>query len=421
MEFGPILRAMKRSKVRFGLIALEVALTLAIVSNCVNMIRDAKRDLAKESGFDDDNIVSVASTPFAPEFKEDGYLDNGVREDLAALRRLPGVKAVSNTRFLPWQGGGSSTEVRIAGTKGEMLRTQVYNADEGTIPALGTNLIEGRNFTTDETLSETLRMRQLFAGTRERDDSGQPKEKVNQDVIVSQALAKLAFKDQPPLGKRLEDSDGDTYTVVGVIDKFYNPYGWPIHEYGFFFSGLSRSYGGGARYLVRCEPGKKAGVVAAVEKTLLEVNKGRLIRVRELTEVKSKNQAQSALLVRLLSIVIGALLFVTSLGIVGLTAFSVAERTRQIGTRRALGAQKADILRYFLLENGIVTSIGIVLGVAVTYALNVAMVQNVSASRMGLGLVVLGAMLLWAAGLAATFFPALRGARVAPAIATRNV
>ena len=137
MEFGPILRAMTRSKVRYGLIVLEIALTLAVVTNCVSLIRDAQKELGKESGFDDANILTVRSQPFDPAFQEKGYLANAVRADLDVLGRMPGVKAVSNTRFLPWQGGGSSTETRPAGSKGPWLRNQIYNADEGTFATLG--------------------------------------------------------------------------------------------------------------------------------------------------------------------------------------------------------------------------------------------------------------------------------------------
>ncbi len=79
MEFGPILRAMTRSKVRYGLIVLEIALTLAVVTNCVSLIRDAQKELGKESGFDDANILTVRSQPFAPAFQEKGYLANSVR------------------------------------------------------------------------------------------------------------------------------------------------------------------------------------------------------------------------------------------------------------------------------------------------------------------------------------------------------
>ncbi len=421
MEFGPILRAMGRSKVRYGLMVAEVALTLAIVANCVNMIRTARGKMATASGFDDDHIISVRSTPFARAFKEDGYRDNGVHRDLDALRAIPGVLAVSNTRFLPWQGGGSSMETRPLGSSGPMLRNQVYNGDEGTLDALGARLIAGRNFTREETDSETLRMRKLFATSRPVDETGRPKEKVSQDVIISRAFGELAFGSGPYLGRRLEDSDGDRYNVVGVIDRFYNPYGWPIHEYAMFFPGRSSSFDGGNPYLVRTAPGRTAEVLAAIEKTLVGVDPGRNVKAQPLTEIKERFHSQSALLVKILSLMIFLLVFVTSLGIVGLTVFSVAERTRQIGTRRALGAQRADILRYFLLENWMVTGMGLVLGVVLAYALNVALVTRLNGSRLEPALIVAGVLLLWAAGLAATWFPAVRGARVPPAVATRNV
>ena len=84
--------------------------------------------------------------------------------------------------------------------------------------------------------------------------------------------------------------------------------------------------------------------------------------MRTLLEVKEGFQAGQKLLLGVLTGVIVLLVFVTSLGIIGLTSFSVAERTRQIGTRRALGAQRADILRYFLLENWLVTTLGLASG-----------------------------------------------------------
>lgn len=421
MEFGPILRAMSRSKVRYGLIVLEIALTLAVVTNCVSLIRDAQRELGRESGFDDANILTVRSQPFAPAFQERGYLANSVRADLDVLGRLPGVKAVSNTRFLPWQGGGSSTETRPAGSKGPWLRNQIYNADEGTFATLGSPVVEGRGFTRAEVESEDARLAALFASARERGEDGTPKNKISQDVVISRAFARLAFGEGSPLGRRLEDSDGDQYQVVGVIERFYNPYGWPIHEYVMFFPSSSATYAGGSAYLVRTEPRALASVAASVEKALLAANDGRNLRVRTLLEVKKGFQAGQRLVLSVLTGVIVLLLFVTSLGIIGLTSFSVAERTRQIGTRRALGAQRADILRYFLLENWIVTTLGLTLGVLLAVGLNAVLVNQLRAHRMDASYLAGGVLLLWAAGLIATWFPALKGAGVAPAIATRNV
>jgi putative ABC transport system permease protein len=421
MEIGPIVRAMRRNKVRVGVIVLEIALTLAIVVNCVTMIAEARTKMVRPSGFADDDIVSVRSTPFEKAFREDGYLDNGRREDLAVLRAVPGVTAVSNTRFLPWQGGGSSNELRPAGSNGPMFRTQVYNADEATLDALGIRVAEGRTFTRDEVDRDALRLRQLYASPREMGADSRPKEKFAQDVVVSQAYARLVFGEGSPLGKQLEDSDGDLYRIVGTIDSFYNPYGWPIHEYVVFYASYSRSYEGGAAYLVRTEPGRAPSVLKGLEEKLLAANGGRNVRVRSLAEIKRQYFSGQSIVVTMMAGVIVLLVFITSLGIVGLTAFSVAERTRQIGTRRALGARRTDIVRHFLLENWLVTTMGLVLGTGLAYGLNVGLVTVASGTKLHGSLIVGGVVLLWLAGMLATLAPALRASRISPATATRNV
>jgi putative ABC transport system permease protein len=422
MEFGPILRAMRRNKTRIGLIVFEIALTLAIVANCVTMIADARTKMVRRSGFDDLNIVRSTSQPFDKAFKEDGYLDNSLREDLEAIRALPGVKAVSNTNFLPWQGGGSSTELRPQGTKGEPFRTQIYNADEATFDALGIRIVQGRGFTRDEVAAEALRLRKLFASPRAAGSDGRPAEKITQDVVISEAYGKLVWGEgQPLLGRLLEDDDGDMYRVVGTIDQFYNPYGWPIHEYVVFYATIRRSYEGGVPYLVRTEPGQAAAVGKAIEERLVAVNGGRNVRSKPLEETKDQFFAGQKIVVTMMTSVIVLLIFITSLGIVGLTSFSVAERTRQIGTRRALGARKVDILRHFLLENWLITTMGLLLGAGLAYGLNIGLVSFAAGARLSGWLVLGGVGLLWAAGAAATLAPALRASRISPAIATRNV
>jgi putative ABC transport system permease protein len=106
---------------------------------------------------------------------------------------------------------------------------------------------------------------------------------------------------------------------------------------------------------------------------------------------------------------------------VGLTSFSVAERRRVIGTRRALGATRGAVLRYFLVENWLVVTAGAVVGVGLAAGLNYLLLQVVEGVRLAPGLLVAGVVLLWTLGLAAALGPALRGARVEPAVATRNV
>jgi putative ABC transport system permease protein len=112
---------------------------------------------------------------------------------------------------------------------------------------------------------------------------------------------------------------------------------------------------------------------------------------------------------------------VTIVGIVGLAAFSVASRTKQLGTRRAIGARKFHILRYFLVENWIITTGGVVLGCILALAAGVQLSHMYQMPRLPLYYLVGGVLLLWIVGLLAVLVPALRAASISPAVATRTV
>ena len=152
-----------------------------------------------------------------------------------------------------------------------------------------------------------------------------------------------------------------------------------------------------------------------LETALLGVEKGRLVRTRTLVDDRTELHGRDRILVASLNTVMALLVLVTALGIVGLTSFSVAERRKQIGTRRALGADRAAIVRHFLLENWMVTSLGVVLGAGLAYALNFGLVTWVAGARLSPAVVAAGAVALWVIGLGAALGPALRGAQVAPA------
>lgn len=402
MEFGPILRTMKRNKTRFGLIVVEVALTLAIVANCVGLILHARDEMAKESGFDDGSLLWVRSTPFTREFREEKYFDNAIYADLDLLRGLPGVRAATNTQLRPWQGGGSSTTLKPLGSESEPLRTQSYGGDEQTLETLGVTLIAGRNLTRQEV---------------EADPNA-----ATVPVLVSKAYADLIFPAGDALGKSLQGGRADrSYPIVGIFDRFYNPYAWDIGNYATFFAGPAGSYASGARYLVRCQPGQRDAVAKVIEEKMLALNNGRNVQIMTIEEVRDEFHAGQTALIASLNAVIGLLVFVTAVGIIGLTAFSVTERTRQIGTRRALGARRADILRYFLLENWMVTSLGVSLGLIAAYGLNFMLMSFVEGAKMDWKLLAIAVALLWVTGLAAALGPALRATRIAPAIATKTV
>lgn len=421
MELGPILRAIRRNKARFGLVAVEVALTLAVVVNCIALIHDARTQMARPSGFDDEDLLRVQTTPFDAAFRDDNYRMNTLRADLTALRATPGVRAVMNSRFLPWAGGGSSNEFRVAGASSPMLRSQQYNTDEGLVDTLGVRLVEGHSFTPEEVASDTERLVELFTRDRALGPNGLPLHRFTQDVLITRAWGEHVFGAGPYVGKMLEDSDRDQYRVIGVVDPFYNPYGWPIHEYAVFYANLAGRYEDGTAQLVRVEDGRASAMVKTLEDVLTRANPLRTVTVTPVTEIRSTFFGRQRMVVVLMGLVAILLVVVTGLGIVGVTSFLVAERTRQIGTRRALGARMVDILRYFLVENWLVTTMGITLGVGLAIGLNLALVTAVAGAKLEPWTVATGGVLLWVIGLGSAFVPALRAARTSPAVATRSV
>jgi putative ABC transport system permease protein len=115
------------------------------------------------------------------------------------------------------------------------------------------------------------------------------------------------------------------------------------------------------------------------------------------------------------------LLTVTALGIVGLTTYWVAQRRRQIGVRRALGARRVDILRYFQTENLLIVVAGGALGIALALAGNLWLVTYLEVTRMSLAYVLGGAAIVLALSQLSVIWPAIQAASLSPSIATRTV
>ncbi|HEY4588447.1 MAG TPA: FtsX-like permease family protein [Thermoanaerobaculia bacterium] len=403
MEFGPIFRSLLRNRARVILIVAEVALTLAIVANCLGLILDTRAKLARPSGFDDEHLIAIYSNPFDDRLRDPKLLNQLADQDRRALAAVAGVRAISETSLRPWESSGSRTSVRVPGTHNEPVPTQNAQADPGLFDALGLPIVQGRGFTEAE---------------YDHGADAPPGEVL--PVVVSCALADQLYPAGGALGKTIADADeSQRFTIVGIVDRFYNPFA-NVSEKIMLSPGRSVGFDFGAHYLVRTQ-GSPGPLLPQLEKALLAVDKGRLLRLRTVVEDRDEYHGRDRLLVASLDAVMALLVLVTALGIVGLTSFSVAERQRQIGTRRALGADRLAIVRHFLLENWMVTSFGVVLGVLLAYGLNFGIVTWVAGAKLSPATVAAGAVALWTIGLGAALGPALRGARVPPAIATRNV
>ena len=402
MELGPIFRALMHNPTRFWLITVEVALTLAIVVNCVAIILEQRELLTRPSGLDEPNLVVVTTDPFASDFADDDFIDTVRDEDLRRLRALPGVRAAAAIDYLPLAGGGGLTGLAAPGDEGDGHPAPYFVVGLGALDALGVELVAGRDH--------------IEADLQPGDDEPE-------NLIVTQALADRLYPDGNALGGSVVDPDTREVfgQIVGVIHEMHNA--WPRSS----IAGLAMLRPGPAydqrriRYMVRTDPGALDAVFNELEPTVLAVNADRIITVRPIEEYRRRYFDDEIVLVKVLTALAFLLIGVTSLGIIGLTSFSVTQRTREIGTRRALGATRSAVLRYFVIEIWVITGIGLALGAILTYALNYALAHLAGAPSIDWPLIATGIVLLWGIGLVSALAPAFRATLVPPVVTTRSV
>ena len=330
------------------------------------------------------------------------------REDLEALRALPGVLAVTTTNAVPASGSGWGNDLytRPDMPSNEAISYGRFMTDEHGLAAYGLELVAGRDFRADETL-EVSEQKLEFPNV----------------MIISQALADELFPDGDALGQTVYDEpNGEKpIEIIGIYDQMQNA--WP-HSDNVDRTALIPAYanfGGQMMYLVRAEPGQRDAVMASGEAYLAQ-NRSRIIeQVRSYEEQKRRTYGGDIAMIKLMSAVITVLAAVTGLGIVGLAWFGVTQRRKQIGTRRALGATRFDIMRYFMVENWLITSIGIAIGIVGAITLNWFLDTEYNTGRVPLWYLPLGTVALWLLGQLAVLLPARRAASIPPALATRSV
>jgi putative ABC transport system permease protein len=410
MDIRPILSTLGRHKTAAALIALEIALSCAIVANAVFLIGNRLGRMQLPSGLAESELIHILSIGIAMD-SNPGAL---VREDLAALRAVDGVRSVATTNQIPYSGSSWNNGVDLEPDQSRStLEASTYFAGQGLVEALGLRLVAGRDFTLDEY--------QEFDAVFQASDS----ERSVPSAIVSRALAERLFPDGAALGESVYFFDVPT-RIVGIVEHLLRPndhvWGPEAREYTALFP-IEPTSEFGNRYVLRVDPRRRTEILAAAIEALEGVNPNRIIgdETNPLAELRDAYYQQDRAMAWLLVAVCVALLVVTALGIVGLASFWVQQRTRQIGVRRALGATRGEILRYFHTENFLIATAGIMLGMALAYGINGLLMERYELARLPWQYLPLGAIALWVLGQGAVLGPALRAAAVAPAIATRNI
>lgn len=403
MEMGPIIRALLRNRLGVILIAAQIAFTLTVIVNALHIIHERSERMARPSGTDEANLFYISNIGYGDNYNEAVV----VAEDLAMIRQLPGVVSATVTNAIPVSGSGSSTGMStVAGRIEGVVPTAVYTVDEHAVTTLGVELVSGRDFTANDV---SYRDNSIARGDNQ--------------IIITVAMAEALFPGEgmQAVGRTLYDVNQNASVIVGLLKTLQTP--WP--EVPFVENSMlipEVFNDNSALYLVRTEPGQRDRLMAEIEERLAESGHSRLLRNnRSLEETRAESYRLDSVMSTILMVVIGTLMFITAMGIVGLAVFSINRRRKQIGTRRALGATRAAILRYFLLENLLISGTGVVLGAALAIAFNIFLVQTFDMPRIDWYYAPAGMLLLLLLGQLSVIGPAARASYLSPALATRSV
>lgn len=408
MDIRPILSTLRRHKTAAALIVLEIALSCAIICNAVFLIGERVQRMERPSGLAEDEIVRVQLRGIG----RDANARALTLEDLAALRAIPGVKAATVANQVPYGNSSWNSSVNLEpDQQNPTINASVYLGEEQLLEALGLQLVAGRDFNPDEYTD--------FPTAEEQADAIPPSV-----IILSRDAAERMFPGEDAIGKQVYTWGEEPKRVVGIVDPLIRPNDFetgPANSYISFVLPVRMPYTGGS-FIIRTDPDRRGEVLAQAVATLEETNPGRILLADQtFTGMRDAYYAQDRSMAWLLLAVIVALLVVTALGIVGLASFWVQQRTKQIGVRRALGATRAQILRYFQTENFLLATIGIVLGMIGAFGINQLLMGTYELPRLPAAYLPVGAVALWLLGQLSVLGPARRAAAVPPAIATRSV
>jgi|CZKR01.1.fsa_nt_gi macrolide transport system ATP-binding/permease protein len=389
---------------RFGanLVVVELAIAVVLLVGAGLLGKSFYRLLHVDIGFQPDHLATVGVELSDATYAKDEQVVAVGRQIVSRIASLPGVESVGLTNVLPVSINGNTTWIRVVGQpyNGEHNEVNQRDVNSAFFTTLRAKLLRGRYFTDAE-------------------DASKPRV-----VIVNQALARKYFPGQDPTGKKLGDTDLSPKSIteiIGVVDDVkdgsLDSETWPAVYYSFnqstdtYFSLVVRTS--------QDEQSLLPTLVAAVH----EVDPG-IGTMDEATVTDRINDSPTAYLHRSSAWLVGGFaslaLLLGIVGLYGVIAYSVTQRTREIGVRMALGAQRSSVYQLIMKEAGWLAGVGIGAGLLCSIAAASLMrgllfgVRSWDATTLAAVSVVLAISALFA-----SYIPARRAARVDPMVALR--
>jgi putative ABC transport system permease protein len=400
---GPTLTA-RRARLRSTLVVSEIALALVLLTGAGLMLKSFMRMRAVDPGFRTEKILTMtvdlpdASYPTVTAIQA---FDSSI---LTKLSNLPGVVAAGAVNFMPLQPALIQGDFSLDG--GRKLPRDYNVAKPDVSPdyfrVMGIRFLKGREFT-------------------DQDNSSAPGV-----VIISQSVARTLWPGQDPIGQRItmedEPKPKDWLTIIGIVDDvrqqslikrplpaIYQPYTQVKRP--FFLSHMS--------FVVRTAE-QPQSVAAGMRGVLHDVDKYQPVSIAALTDLADASTAETWFQTRLISTFSILALFLAAIGIYGVLAYAVTERTREIGIRIALGAKKSDVAFMLLKRTLLLVMVGVAIGGCGSFVLTRILGKFLFEVKPNDPATFLSvAAILALTGIIAGLLPAQRATRVDPVVALR--
>jgi len=387
---------------RAALVVIQVSLAFTLLIGSGLLTRSFMRIMTVDPGFRAENVVTAQLSLPSNRYKDGAQRRNAVDTLLEKARAIPGAKHVGVTTYLPFSDSNNASGILIEGrtlAPGELPPVPGWNTiNSGYLQAMGIPLLAGRNFA---------------------DNDGPDSQRV---ALVDQFMARKYWPNGDPIGSKLHQMESkDMVTIVGVVGSVktgdlaeQNPVGQVYFHY-------KQNPPENMHVVLRGET-DKTPLTNALRGALAQVDpEVALFDTKSMPERLSTSLLNRRAAMALCLIFAGLALLLAAVGIYGVLAYSVAQRTREIGIRMALGANGRDVLRMVLGQGAKVTGVGLVIGAVGAFLLTRAMASMLFEVKPHDPLVFLATgALLAAVALVASFIPSLRAVWIHPSEALRH-
>ena len=388
-------------RTRQALVVAELALSIVLLAGAGLLLRSFSHLIRVDPGFDASNVVTAEISLPESRYASHDRVRRFYQELLERMSGVPGVRAAAVTQslvFLTDYVTDFVVDGRPAIPEGDRPNANLYAVTPDFFRTLGIHLLRGRFFT------------------------AQDREDAEPVAIINQTMAAQQFRNEDPVGRRINasDPDGTWRRIVGVVTDT-KEYGFGAPTTAQIYKPFDQSPFNGVEFLVKTSPGL-TGLASAMRGQIAAMDPVQpLGEMRALDDIEARSVRVERFSTTLLGIFAAAALLLAAVGLAGVAAYSVVQRTYEIGVRKACGARDADVVRMVLKENFELAVSGIALGLVVAFAAAQLLSSLLFATSAADPLTFVTApVVLLAVTALASVVPALWATRVEPLVALRS-